>query len=415
MFLKHRMFFLNFWISIYFGFYCLELQAQNIYKDFLLNPTRSAVDSVFTTWSEYYSGSILTRPLINRIELRSETREFRIDKQEYTFRVSTSSPLFNSYQKKINKIETQNIDLLRRSNYAYEIYQKYKLIGKIENLKLKIINLKSELDILGSLIQVNKNPVLNLSKFNYESYYNSLIKYNKVEFELSESQFEYEQLAKEVIGSTSSTQPNIIIASIHSIYEYVSSYTPEDISIEDSINYNDLEISRLEMNQRQTNENKLLDHVQLRYQSDPEELLNRKLSLGIGLRIPGLIKNKYLTDEYKIKSIKATLNHLSSRDKNHEKINEITLKLESLKHQFEFISKQQLSLSEKFKSEEIFKSNPSDFDILLEIKLQNINHTKIINQINAECLMLFVDFLYLTDHFSSQSNLFYLSLPFSFL
>jgi hypothetical protein len=403
--------FLTSWIICTSGYI---LNAQIIYKEYLESANQTPLDSVYNNMAAYYSSNILGRPFINRIEFRSETRDFRMDRQEYTLRLSTSNPAFNMYQKSINQLEKTKIDLFRISALADEIYTRYKKIGRLETLYKRILNYRSELELLDKLIQLNKSNVIHLTKESLENYYGSIIKYNNIELELEEDQFEYRQLVNEILPGKDSVLHVHAIADLNEIYNYITNFTSsKKVFLEDSINQIEHQVNRLEFNQRKSNENKILDHFQLRYQSDPEEMLNRNLSIGIGLRIPGLIKHNYLMEEYQLKVYKASLNQTQFNKKYFDKLSTLQKNISKLKHQYEIISLHQDKLSQKFTSDQFLKSGNLDLSLVLEMKLQINSYQKKVNTLNAEALEILIEFLYLTDHFTDKNTLFYLSLPFN--
>jgi hypothetical protein len=390
-----------------------ESASQIIYKDYLLSTQQITSIIQYDSLKEIYSDNPLHRPLIDRIEFRSETNEFRLDRQEYLLRLRTTNPLYNYNQSKLNKLSVHKIDLMKREELAANLYYKYKNIAKYESLKSEIEVIKEQKSILEKLIYYHKIIVQNPDKLSLEKLYDTNIKLSNIDLELSVVQFEFEQLQLEIFGDKKSGMVSGILPSIQSILEYTLQFNLNIKSIEKELLALKLESSRLEMIQNKANENKLLEHIQVQYQSDPENLLKENLSIGVGIRIPYIIKHNYLTDEYKIEQLKLRIEESEVSENKLIRVSNIKNKIELHSKTDKFIQEQIKNLSSRFNTDSLLRTGYSDTELLLEIKLQESKLRQKKGELQSEAMLQFVDFLYYTDHFAKQPDWYYLTIPFA--
>lgn len=389
-----------------------NIHSQPIYKNYLLSTKSSRTFSIYDSLHSFYNKHPLGKPFFSRIEFRTQTDEFRIDQQEYTLRLRTSNPLNNKYQNKINQVEQEELRLTKGARLAENLYRKYKVIGKYESLILKIQNLKEQKLLYGKLVSYYKDLIVLPGKNNIENLYEYSLKLSKADSELADDEFELNLLQSEIFSDSVPSVNLPIPLDIKSIQHFVNHYTPVIEPIESSALNLDLLKSELELKQKRSNDNKLLDHIQIQYQSDPKDLIQKKLSLGLGLRIPYLIANTYQKEEFQIKSFNTRIEKAEQEEKLAVRIKSIVSKIDRIDHAIDNLQAQRSSISRLFNTDSLVNLGFADAKLILEIKLQENRMSQNILELHSDAIEFFIDFLYYTDHFYNQPDTYYLTIPF---
>ncbi len=390
----------------------LQSNAQITYKEYLLSSTRTGTQHLFDSLLVIYHQDPLHKPIFNRIELRTKTNEFRLDQQQYTLRISTSDFLYNHFQTKINRLEQYSTELEKKEQLSNMLYIKYKSIGKYEVLRVKLQQLKEQKSLLENLVQFHKDPLVRQTKDNLEKYYEANIKLNKAQLEFADTEYELSQLKSELLNANSGFESKLKIPDIATIKGYITEFKEPREYIEDERLKTEISKSEIEMKQKSSGNNRLLQYFQFEYQSDPKDLLNKKLSLGIGLRIPYLISQKYLTEDHRIKSLKLKIEEEELKEKKMLRLASIKNKITLLFNSFEFLQKQIQHVNTVYNTDSLLTLGYTNAELLIEIKLQENKMHQQMHELHMEAINLFIDFLYLTGHFYREPELYYLSFPF---
>ncbi|MGB5023984.1 MAG: hypothetical protein WBO44_01485, partial [Saprospiraceae bacterium] len=108
----------------------LKVNSQNPIVDYLKSKntkTEQVIDSIIN----FYNTSRLHKPFISRLSLRTETDEFKLNRQEYSLRAQTNSISYNKYQNKINKLEQEEWEIKKKILNTGQLYKKYKVVTKL--------------------------------------------------------------------------------------------------------------------------------------------------------------------------------------------------------------------------------------------------------------------------------------------
>lgn len=386
--------------------------TQSIYKDYLLSSNGSNVFGLYDSLSGFYKKNPLGKPYINRIEFRTQTDEFRLDRQEYTLRLRTSNPFNNSFQNKINQLEQSKIEFLKGAQFADKLYLKYKVISKFETLKSKIKYLDEEKLLNQKLVLLYKEAIFFQGKEDLEKYYESTLKLNKAESEIADAKFEYDQLQSEIFADKTHVDAMTKSLNIIVINKYINEYREQNTGFENELINSEISKSKLELDQKRSNDNKILDHIQLQYQSDPKDIIEKKLSLGVGIRIPQLIANRYQKEEYQLNLFKLKIEKEEYEDKKANRIGTLKTKINRLNNLNEFLISQTNAMNTLYNTDSLLTKGFYDAELLLQVKLQENRAKQQIDDLNSEAINLFIDFLYYTDHFYFQPKYYYLTIPF---
>jgi len=135
-------------------------------------------------------------------------------------------------------------------------------------------------------------------------------------------------------------------------------------------------------------------------------------SLGLGLRIPYLIANKYQKEEFQIKSFNSRIEKAEQEEKLAVRIKSIVSKIDRIDHAIDNLLAQRSSISRLFNTDSLINLGFADAKLILEIKLQENRMSQNILELHTEAIESFIDFLYYTDHFYNQPDTYYLTIPF---
>ncbi len=243
-------------------------------------------------------GSDLNFPWINEIELRTETRDFDLDKQEYTLRVRPSTPMIRKAQKALNlhyRSDPNENALEFYDDFVLDLYldwisiflisEEHKLLSELELvLKDKKLILERQMGIYN--IDVKDLVDLELDR-------NTLI---QTIFELNieqEDLFEKYGLNEEQIDFTGIAPISKIESQINAVAFNNNSPDIQDILYEQDGIQKEIDLELAEGKQ-------ILDFAQLRYQGPHSKMLDEKLSIGIGFAIPNSGNRKLKIERFKL-------------------------------------------------------------------------------------------------------------------
>lgn len=280
------LFLLIFYYSLSFSSF-----GQNPFQLYLTEDTKSFSRSAAELSEQFDQYGKTSRSPIKRLELRSETRDFNLNQQEYSLRLSFNDFYFNNYNRQIlsNELllinaETKNIKNKALENKYRDILE-YIIVSEELNIELSKLESIKALDKLYQLLIQNGQIELDDVTANQLD----AIKIQANIFSLKEQMSAYRTLFWKQDSN------DVIVHSLPepiSIIQFIDSSKSLDSPL-DQINLIKEDLLQTKYKQKAASENQILDFLQARYVSDPEDLLKEKLSIGIGLRIPYVNNNSY--------------------------------------------------------------------------------------------------------------------------
>lgn len=281
-------------IFLVLNFCCTALyhaNGQNPFHLYLTEDSKSFSQSAQQITDQFNQFNEIYRSPVKRLEFRTETHDFKLNQQEYSLRLSFNDFLYNNYNRQIlsNELmlvnaETKNIKNKALENKYRDILE-YLLVS--EELKIQLSKLESTKaldEIYQLLIKNGQIEIDDVTSNQLES-----LKIQASIFSLKEQINNFSKLFWQQDSiypiEQSLPEPKDIIQFIDS-----SKSLSDDL---DQINLIKEELLHIKYKQKSASENQLLDFLQARYIADPEDLINEKLSIGIGLRIPYINNNSF--------------------------------------------------------------------------------------------------------------------------
>lgn len=240
-------------------------------------------------------------PLIDKYEVRTETRDFNLEKQEYTFRVSPSTPKIRKAQK---SMYTQ---LYNAPDFdEQEYYCKLKMSLHLDWLSLYILHknksILNELNVVLNDKQSVYEKMAGTYDFDPEKLFKLQTDKSDIEMELHEI-----QLKEKVLLNKYNIQDKSIdfgeFITIEAIAQYLDSnqltHTTTDI-IDTETEYKK-QLLHQEMELEESEKKRIIDFVQVKYNGPHSDLLEERISLGMGFQLSNAGNQKLKIQKLKIK------------------------------------------------------------------------------------------------------------------
>lgn len=387
----------------------LKVNSQNPIVDYLKSKntkTEQVIDSIIN----FYNTSRLHKPFISRLSLRTETDEFKLNRQEYSLRAQTNSISYNKYQNKINKLEQEEWEIKKKILNTDQLYKKYKVVTKLlgvlmlKNAQSQYIKcIEKQLEILnyrsgmGLNINFEKHLDLNLKLLNAKNEFNNLNTKQSILQIDSLLNHKLDFLLNKLISNED------ILKVTDQLYVLDSN---------NSLYFNELNKQQLEYKQEIRDATKKLDYLQIHYHEDPSDPVNQKLTIGAGFRIPMMGSNQKIKDEYEIKRLSLSLEQLQENDDTELKLVELKNQLKQLIATYDNLVENQRFVLQKFNPDTLASSELSDPVFIAEIQLElakiNIDQVEIRNDI----LELYIQFISTSKTLYNNPDRYYLEFPF---
>ncbi|MDA9873794.1 hypothetical protein N9C25_06170 [Saprospiraceae bacterium] len=253
-------------------------------------------------------------PWIEELNVRSETRDWKLRKQSYSLRLRpvslgerrASSQLYNSWQQelvylKLDEVYDQVADI-------HELWIDQDFISRQIELKKQIVALLSDVQKVNakqSLIDANKLPLLLAVKSRIAKINNGII------LDQKRRDDKLRAISGQVQGDYILQADSIDVKGyIQSAKESLLATNRPYISNSDML---DLQVLRNEMELEKAENNRVLDFVSLEYRGPHDNYLEERLSLGMSFNLPffngnqlsiAKIKVEQEQEQYKIEKVK---------------------------------------------------------------------------------------------------------------
>jgi hypothetical protein len=243
-------------------------------------------------------------PLLKSVELRSETRDMLLERQEYSLRIKPNSLWARSFQKKVYDNKMKAFSLKTQKALNEEIEKRYLLLIDYFFIKKEIALQKAKKTELQDILFVLKQQQDQLN-FDIKDYLNA-------QNDLLENNLRLTQLNQEIASSSLELQKRMGKQENFEI-NFKDLINPESvlqIKIKDTTfsDHIGLKIKKLKLNTLEKEmkletcqSRQVLDYVQAKYGGKKSILFNENFSIGIGINLPlfgntRLKKSKYLFD-----------------------------------------------------------------------------------------------------------------------
>ena len=350
-------------------------------------------------------------PWIEELNVRSETRDWKLRKQSYSLRLRpvslgerrASSQLYNSWQQelvylKLDEVYDQVADI-------HELWIDQDFISRQIELKKQIVALLSDVQKVNakqSLIDANKLPLLMAVKSRIAKINNGIVldqkrRYDKLRAISEQAQGDY------ILEADSIDVKEYIQSAKESLLATNRPY----ISNSDML---DLQVLRNEMELEKAENNRVLDFVSLEYRGPHDKYLEERVSLGMSFNLPffngnqlsiAKIKVEQEQEQYKIEKVKQE--SLAKLTKIKESISSNVYEYDSYNKLYSEIEAENLQLISNMERQAII--NPS---IKLNHRIQVIENKLSLLKIQESIVKNYLEYLRATDKYiigiSSMSN-----------
>ena len=341
-------------------------------------------------------------PWIEELNVRSETRDWKLRKQSYSLRLRpvslgerrASSQLYNNWQQellylKLDEVYDQVADI-------HELWIDQDFISRQIELKKQIVALLSDVEKVNakqSLIDANKLSLLLAVKSRIAEINNGIIldqkrRYDKLRAISAQVQGDY-------ILQADSIDVN---GYIQSAKESLLATNRPYISNSDLL---DLQVLRNEMELEKAENNRVLDFVSLEYRGPHDNYLEERVSLGMSFNLPffngnqlsiAKIKVEQEQEQYKIEKVKQE--SLAKLTKIRESIFSNVFEYNSYNKLYSEIEAENLQLISNMERQAII--NPS---IKLNHRIQVIENKLSLLKIQESIVKNYLDYLRATDKY----------------
>ena len=350
-------------------------------------------------------------PWIEELNVRSETRDWKLRKQSYSLRLRpvslgerrASSQLYNSWQQelvylKLDEVYDQVADI-------HELWIDQDFISRQIELKKQIVALLSDVQKVNakqSLIDANKLSLLLAVKSRIAEINNGIIldqkrRYDKLRAISEQAQGDY------ILEADSIDVKEYIQSAKESLLATNRPY----ISNSDML---DLQVLRNEMELEKAENNRVLDFVSLEYRGPHDKYLEERVSLGMSFNLPffngnqlsiAKIKVEQEQEQYKIEKVKQE--SLAKLTKIKESISSNVYEYDSYNKLYSEIEAENLQLISNMERQAII--NPS---VKLNHRIQVIENKLSLLKIQESIVKNYLEYLRATDKYiigiSSMSN-----------
>ena len=341
-------------------------------------------------------------PWIEELNVRSETRDWKLRKQSYSLRLRpvslgerrASSQLYNSWQQelvylKLDEVYDQVADI-------HELWIDQDFISRQIELKKQIVALLSDVEKVNakqSLIDANKLPLLMAVKSRIAKINNGIIldqkrRYDKLRAISEQAQGDY------ILEADSIDVKEYIQSAKESLLATNRPY----ISNSDML---DLQVLRNEMELEKAENNRVLDFVSLEYRGPHDKYLEERVSLGMSFNLPffngnqlsiAKIKVEQEQEQYKIEKVKQE--SLAKLTKIRESIFSNVFEYNSYNKLYSEIEAENLQLISNMERQAII--NPS---IKLNHRIQVIENKLSLLKIQESIVKNYLEYLRATDKY----------------
>lgn len=351
-----------------------------------------------------------SKPWLQRLELRTESNEFKLRQEEYLFRITFNNFLALKYPNQLQSIKKRQLQFDIQEFQSNQLFQLYKEIHKLYEIDTTIKILKIRIGLLEKLksvyaLQISERPE------SVEDYVQTEIERSEADFKLVDLENQFKELVQRfnISASSEALLPNLPeLDNLHYYAEQeIIPQNPDSIKL-----HFQMQKEELEYNQKKAESNQILEYIQSRYNANPEELFAEKFSVGIGIRIPYIISNKYLNAFYK-------LNVLQSVIKTQQQQKEWRLELSSLKSSMQNIATSNLriyaltdSLYAKYpdmSSKNRLMSIDPSVALKADLKMQTLKNYQIKHYF--EFLDKYLQYLHVSGQLIIAPDLYYLEWP----
>ena len=278
--------------------------------------------------------SMKTTALIEKLEFRTETDEWDLGQQRYSFRWSFADFASNDYSREQFRLQLANLSLLEKRSLESLIYDRYRDVISVYYLQAQLELIQLSSDLLADRVKILEYKIAQSESSDLASLYKLRNEVDelgldsiKINLELQSTWNRLEVLASNEIPVLSKSG----WWSIDELHKFVVQLRTIDVgSTKETIQSNQLAIVENEIRQEENESKKVLDFVQLNYAEKNSLSLARELSLGLGINIPTKNTNLRKRNELALEKLEEEYELRSVLEEKRKELNEIQSELNLL-------------------------------------------------------------------------------------
>ena len=353
-------------------------------------------------------------PWIEDVEVRSRSHDFDLAQQEYILRVTPNSPRQRWAQKKYHnstlraayseKLMLLEETLLDRYEIAANIYFCNELIQAKKAFIPVFQDRINTLEKSGSFSNFDISDLVRTEDDLYE-----------LEMEILE--LENARSALQAIVGIMTQSPDSLLVDKEDFIkiEDIRKVLPElyNFSMEQhpllQLQKAKIDLLQQEFNVEDAERRNVLDFVESRFEGKPDDLIQERVSIGIGLQLPLRGSDKLKLNELKLEQIEATNKESAIEyDLNMERVETIN-EMESLLKEHALLQQQLSKTRERFSSKKLLELSDATAYTLLRIKESILEKELAIVEKEQEIFETYIDLLHLSGLVTREPLINYLS------
>lgn len=306
-------------------------------------------------------------PWIEEYDVRTETRDLDPAKQEYTLRLSPSSPgrrkaLKDAYNHMLAKPDFEGEEVL--CDRRMDIH--------LDWLALYVIQQQLESRTAYQTIMADKQAIMEKSVGTYEFDVKKLVRLEMEKNDLSVDIYTLEQQAQEIAvryGVDFSTLDFTGFIGVGKIKNTLNAPIDSQAIVDAEIRYKEEEVQR-ELAIERSDNRQYLDFLQFRYQGPHDDLLKERVSIGLGFNIPNSGDRKLKIQELELERGELAREADLKADKQSERLFTIKKELQSEMEALDF--QQTIAAQERARLDTISSMimEKEGFDPLLVLEIE---------------------------------------------
>lgn len=218
---------------------------------------------------------------VEKMEIRTETDEFELNRQEYMLRFTPSTPGIRKAQKNLIKLNNQEASL-----YVSELRSELMKLLLADFLDIYDLSKQQALHAQLKLILDDQHTVTQRMIRQVDFNPKKLLEIEEDQHKLRLDQFENEAKLNRLLENRKSPDFNQLIQ-VEEISTLISQLILKEKSLEEDEKYMlEKEILDAEIRMEKAEKNRIIDFVQARYSGPHDDIFNERVSVGLGLELP---------------------------------------------------------------------------------------------------------------------------------
>jgi hypothetical protein len=312
-----------------------------------------------------YQRQTISLPWIETYELRTESDEFDFNRQKYTARFTPTSPavrkaqsaLFHHYRRKLSLVEASYIN--SKIEEAYEFWIDLYFNKKILSVYEKILQVNQDkLKVYKKLVESED--------FDFTILIDTQQKINELFIKIKELQISIntKMIQSSLVGKSISLEDMITVDEISHVLnnQRNSDLIDVDYFYENELLNKEIALERAE-------KRKIFDFIQIEYGGPHEEVLNERISLGLGLKIPTYGKKNLKIEEIRIEQQQLDFEHQIKKKEVAEDITGLLIKVQSKIEIYKSLEVLRTSQQNAYQEISTFVANESGEDPIILLKI----------------------------------------------